>query len=197
VFLRKKRVEPALRLVVVGVRKPAALPVGFDVVERLAKVHGGKLDLRKHRAVYTVANIDGREVLLVKPLTYMNLSGQAVAAISRQYGIKPERILVIGDDLDLPTGKVRMKPKGGPGGHNGHRSIIASLGTQEYPRLRVGIGKGGSETIGHVLNRFRPEERPLIEDAIELCIEGCEIWLREGIEKAASWVNTRSGESGS
>ena len=170
--------------------------VGFDLIDHLAKKHHIRVDTRKHRAVYGQGMIEGRSVLLVKPLTYMNLSGQAVTAIAKSYGIAPGAILVVADDLDLPLAKVRMKPKGGPGGHNGHRSLIASLGTQEYPRVRIGIGKGGPDTIDHVLNRFRPDERQAIEDALSTVIKGCEMWLVDGIEKAASFVNT-SANAGS
>lgn len=170
--------------------------VGFELIDHLAKKHQIRVDTRKHRAVYGQGMIEGKSVLLVKPLTYMNLSGQAVIAIAKAYGISPASILVVADELDLPLAKVRMKPKGGPGGHNGHRSLIASLGTQEYPRVRIGIGKGGPDTIDHVLNRFRPDERQAIEDALATVIKGCEIWLIDGIEKAASFVNT-SANAGS
>lgn len=167
--------------------------VGFDAVERLAKQHRAKLDVRKHRAVYGVAAIEGRPVLLVRPLTYMNLSGQAVAALARQYGIPAERILVISDDLDLDLGRVRMKPKGGAGGHNGHRSIIASLGTSDYPRIKIGIGRGDASASDHVLDKFHPDERQPIDAALDRAVHGCEVWLAEGPERATSWVN--SGES--
>lgn len=163
--------------------------VGFELIDRLAKVHGVRIDVRKHRAVYGFGMIDGHPVALVKPLTYMNLSGQAVAAIMRSFGLKPGSVLVVADDMDLPIGRVRMKPKGGPGGHNGHRSIIASVGTQEYPRIRIGIGKEG-EAVDHVLSRFTPHERDSIDAAIDRSIRGCELWLSEGVERAASWVNT-------
>lgn len=199
-LFRKKKPEPAAppEAMIVGLGNPGPEyagtrhNVGFDAVERLAKAHRAKLDVRKHRAAYGIAVVDGRSVLLARPLTYMNLSGQAVAALARQYGVPPERILVVSDDLDLDLGRVRMKPKGGAGGHNGHRSIIASLGTQDYPRIKIGIGCGGPSASDHVLDRFRPDERPIIDAALDRVVRGCEVWLEEGIERATSWINSAS-----
>lgn len=165
--------------------------VGFDVVEALARETGSRIDVRKHRAVYGLAEIDGVTALLVRPLTFMNLSGQAVSALAKDYRIQPDHILVVADDLDLDVGRVRLKPKGGAGGHNGHRSIIQSLGTDEYPRLRIGIGKGGDATVEHVLSRFSPSEREAIGDAVGISVEACRRWLIEGVERTASWVNVR------
>lgn len=197
-LFRKKKTPPAAppEAMIVGLGNPGPEyagtrhNVGFDAVERLAREHRAKLDIRKHRAVYCLATLEGRSVLLVRPLTYMNLSGQAVAALARQYGLPPERILVISDDLDLALGRVRMKPKGGAGGHNGHRSIIAALGTQEYPRLKIGIGRGEAGASDHVLDKFHPDERPTIDEALALAVRGCEVWLAEGLERAISWVNS-------
>ncbi|HRI43825.1 MAG TPA: aminoacyl-tRNA hydrolase [Fimbriimonadaceae bacterium] len=200
-LFRKKKPEPAAppEAMIVGLGNPGPEyagtrhNVGFDAVERLAKRHRAKLDVRKHRAVYGIAKIEGRSVLLIRPLTYMNLSGQAVAALARQYGIPPEQILVISDDMDLDLGRVRMKPKGGAGGHNGHRSIIASLGSQDYPRIKIGIGRGGPNATDHVLDKFHPDERQTIDAALDRATRGCEIWLEAGLERATSWVN--SGEA--
>lgn len=199
-MFRKKPPTPSIppEAMIVGLGNPGPEyagtrhNVGFDLIDQLAKKHHIRVDIRKHRAVYGQGIVEGKSVLLVKPLTYMNLSGQAVSTIAKAFGIKPASILVVADELDLPLARVRMKPKGGPGGHNGHRSLIASLGTQEYPRIRIGIGKGGPDTIDHVLNRFRPDERKAIEEALDLAKKGCEIWLTDGIEKAASFVNTSS-----
>lgn len=163
--------------------------VGFDVIQVLAAKHKIRLDVHKHKAQYGLGTLDGLNVVLAKPLTFMNLSGQAVAAIARQYGIKPERILVVADDLDLPVGKAKMKPKGSSGGHKGHKSIIESLGTEEYPRIKIGIGKGGDTTIDHVLSRFTPDERQAIEDAIRTSVTGCEVFVAQGLERALNTVN--------
>lgn len=166
--------------------------VGFEVVDMLAQRFRIKLDTRRHKAVYGVGLIAGESVVLAKPLTFMNLSGVAVAPLAREFQLAPERVLVVADDLDLDIGRTRMKPKGGAGGHNGHKSLIASLGTGDYPRIRIGIGKGKpGDTIDHVLSRFAPGERELIEDAKERAADGIETMVREGLERALTAINTR------
>ena len=164
--------------------------VGFDVIDLLADRHRIKLDKRKHRARFGVGLVGDTWAVLVKPLTYMNLSGQAVAPLAREYGIKPERILVIADDLDLDVGRVRLKPKGSAGGHNGHKSLIQLLGTQDYPRLKIGIGSVGREkTIDHVLNPFHPDERDTIRVAIARAADGVETTISQGLEAGLNSVN--------
>lgn len=163
--------------------------LGFAVVDELARRHGIRVDQRKHRAVYGVGEVRGTVVVIAKPMTFMNLSGQAVAPLARSYGLGPDRVLVVSDDLDLEVGRVRMKPKGGAGGHNGHKSIIAALGTQEYPRLKIGVGKG-SEAVEHVLGGFRPDERAAIDAAIVQAADGVETLLTEGLDIAISRTNS-------
>lgn len=170
--------------------------VGFEVIEALAARHRIKLATRKHRAVFGWGRIDGVAVVLAKPLTYMNLSGEAVAPLSREIGLKPERIVVIADDLDLDVGRVRMRPKGGAGGHNGHKSLISALGSNEYPRIRIGIGKGDRSTIDHVLSRFSPDERDLVAEAIERSVVGLEALVRDGLERALTLVNAGQPKPG-
>ncbi|MFW5696937.1 MAG: aminoacyl-tRNA hydrolase [Fimbriimonadaceae bacterium] len=164
--------------------------VGFDVVEELAKRHKIKLKEFRHSAKFGVGNIDEVPVALVQPLTFMNRSGQAVAPLLRQFNLKPDRMMVITDDLDLPVGRVKLKPKGSSGGHNGHKSIIASLGTDEYPRLKIGIGSETDDTVKHVLGRFGPDERDRVNEKIELSVQGCEEFVARGLEAAMNRVNT-------
>lgn len=164
--------------------------VGFDVVDELARIHGIRVATFRHHAVYGTGFINGRSVCLLKPLTFMNLSGRAVAAVMKAVGIKPERIVVITDDLDTEVGKVRMRPHGGHGGHNGHRSIIESLGNQQYARIRIGIGKGSVETRDHVLTKFKPNEIDAIRSAMERTITGIEVLVEEGLDKAITRVNS-------
>lgn len=164
--------------------------VGFEVVDRLARAHRIDLKTRRHQAVYGVGTVDGIGMLLVKPLTFMNLSGQAVAALRRQYNLDPERIVVIADDLDLAPGTVKMRPHGGAGGHNGHRSLIHSLGTDRYPRIKIGIGKPPEIGRDHVLSRFTPDEKDLIEPIYERILFGIRVLAAEGIEKAITAVNS-------
>ena len=169
--------------------------VGFAAVDLLGEKHRIKLDKSKHRARYGLGMLDDTSVVLVKPLTFMNLSGQAVAPLAREYGIKPDRILVIADELDIPLGKLKMKPKGGPGGHNGHRSLIASLGTQEYPRIRIGIGKvGKGETIDHVLGSFNPEEKVTIGEMLAKTCQICSVLVSQGLDRALGFANEGQGD---
>jgi len=164
--------------------------VGFDVVDLLAERHKIKLDKSKHKARYGVGVVGDTTVLLVKPLTYMNLSGQAVAPLAREYNIKPEKILVVADDLDMKVGRLRLKPKGSAGGHNGHKSLINSLATQEYPRLKIGIGSvDRTETIDHVLGAFKGDEREIMPLALRRAADGVERVVNEGLELGMNLVN--------
>lgn len=164
--------------------------IGFSVIDALAQEHKIKLDQRKHRAVYGPGSLGSAAVVLAKPLTFMNLSGQAIAPLLRQYGLKPDRLLVIADDLDLPLGKIRLRASGGAGGHNGHKSIIQALGTQDYPRLKIGIGRSGNgETIDHVLSKFHPDERAAVEDAVERVKDAVVSILQDGLDSAMGKFN--------
>ena len=164
--------------------------VGFDAIEEFASKHNIKLDRGKHKARIGTGQIDGVGVALVKPMTYMNLSGQSIAPTLREFGVKPDHLIVIADELDFPVGKVRMKPKGGSAGHNGHKSIIQSLGTDEYARIRVGIhSEERGETIDFVLSKFHPDERVDIDRAIAKTIDGIEAALSGGIERALIAIN--------
>lgn len=197
-MFRKRPPEPQLppEWIIVGLGNPGPEykgtrhNVGFDVIERLAEKHRIKLDKSKHKARYGVGRIGESSVVLVKPLTYMNLSGQAVAPLAKEYSIAPDRILVVADDLDMVVGRVRLKPKGSAGGHNGHKSLIQSLGTQEYPRLKIGIGSvDRSETVGHVLGAFKGDERDVIARALAKAADGVERILDAGLEAGQNFVN--------
>ena len=197
-FRKKPSKEPMLppEWLIIGLGNPGPEysgtrhNVGFEVIDRLASSAKKKLDVRKHRAVYGQAEIAGVSVVLMKPMTFMNLSGQAAAPVSHSFGIAPERVLVISDDLDLPVGKLRVRSTGSAGGHNGHKSIIQALGTIEYPRIRIGVGKTDrSETIDHVLGKFTPDERSLIDDALKAAVSIVEVTLREGLQAAMSQYN--------
>lgn len=193
-FFRKKEPQQPPEWMLVGLGNPGAEyrgtrhNVGFEVIDRLAKQHGIKMGSGRHRAMIGRGSIGGIPVVLVKPLTYMNLSGQSVGPLVRQFGLKPDRILVVADDLDLNVGRVRLKPKGSAGGHNGHKSIIAALRSQEYPRLKIGIGSPGN-TIDHVLSPFERDERPVIDEAIAKAMKGCEAVVERGLERGMNVVN--------
>lgn len=197
-FLRKRsgpQVDPTWLIVGLGNPGPAYRGtrhnVGFDVIDRLAEKHKIKVQTSRYKAIYGTGTINGEPVCLVKPLTYMNLSGQAVQELLKHYRVGIDRVLIIADDLDLTVGRVRLKPKGSSGGHNGHKSLIASLGSDEYPRIKIGIGKAG-ETIDHVLGKFHPDEKPEIDSALRRSVECVERILDSGLESAMNWVNTGS-----
>lgn len=195
----KRRPKPGLlpEWMIVGLGNPGAEysgtrhNVGFEVVDRLGVEHRIKLDKSKHRARYGIGLFDETPVGLVKPLTYMNLSGQAVAPFAREWNLQPDRIIVVADDLDLATGVVKVRRKGSAGGHNGHKSIIQHLHSQEYPRIKIGIGKQG-ETIDHVLSRFGREERSIIDEAIAKAVRAVDLMVLESLERAMMATNERT-----
>lgn len=169
--------------------------IGFQVVDALARQHGLAFSRRKDaRARVAEGEIGDQVVFLAKPQTFMNLSGKAVARLSRKAEIPPERILVVYDDLDLPLGRLRLRPEGGSGGHKGMRSIIEMLGTQEFPRVRVGIDRplDGTDPADYVLQPFSPDQQPLLCDVVEHAVAAIECWLEEGIVAAMDRFNRPS-----
>ncbi|CCF84402.1 aminoacyl-tRNA hydrolase [Nitrolancea hollandica] len=164
--------------------------IGYMVADELARqLPPGE---RRHRfdgKIIETSEPQGRIVLL-KPETFMNLSGNAVAAAARWYRVPPERLLVIHDDLDLPFGQLRLRARGSSGGHNGLASVIARMGTGEIPRLRIGIGRPEhGNTIPYVLSRFSSEEERALPDVIKLAAEAARSWYRDGIDAAMNAFN--------
>lgn len=143
--------------------------VGFMVVDEVARELGVRIDRQKFSAVLGEAECEGERILLMKPLTFMNLSGEAVGAACRFHKIAPQDVIVIHDELDLPSGSVRIKMGGGHGGHNGLKSLIAHLQSPDFVRLRVGIGRpeGGRDVVSWVLGGFEEAERAVLPAAIE------------------------------
>ncbi len=164
---------------------------GFLLADALAARLGVRFRRLQFKALTTDARYGEAKIILAKPQTYMNLSGQAVAPLLRFYKIPPERLLVAYDDLDLPLGTVRLRPKGGHGGHKGMRSIIERLGTQEFPRLRLGIGRppGRMDAAAYVLQPFSPAEKDLMSLAIARGVEGIFRWWEEDLSAAMNLVN--------
>ncbi|WP_075979828.1 aminoacyl-tRNA hydrolase [Bacillus massilinigeriensis] len=172
---------------IVGLGNPGRLyehtrhNIGFDVIDKLAENMNIPLSQAKFKGLFGMGNIGGEKVLLLKPLTYMNLSGESIRAIMDYYDIVNEELLVIYDDLDLPVGKIRLRERGSAGGHNGIKSTIAHIGTQEFKRVRVGIDrpKNGMQITDYVLGRFSKEEQAVIHDVISKCADACESWLNK------------------
>ncbi|MBO9371475.1 MAG: aminoacyl-tRNA hydrolase [Chloroflexi bacterium] len=165
--------------------------VGARCVSRLAAAHGLEFSRRQKNARVARGTIGDQPVLLAVPQTFMNESGRSVAPLARFYQVTPERLLIVYDDLDLPLGAIRLRPEGSSGGHRGMRSVIEHLGTQNFPRLRIGIDRppGQMDPADYVLQDFTPDEEPVINDAIERAIAAIQTWLTEGLEKAMSLYN--------
>jgi peptidyl-tRNA hydrolase, PTH1 family len=170
--------------------------VGFDLVDILAKRWQINLaDRKQFQGVYGEGfGSNNTKIRLLKPQTFMNLSGQSVRATIDWFKLPPASVLVVYDDLDLPLGKIRLRLSGSAGGHNGIKSIISHLSTQDFPRVRIGIGKsaGEKDTISHVLGKFSAIETPIVNEVIYLVNEAIEMGLKQGIEKAMSLYNSKS-----
>ena len=169
---------------------------GFLVLDTLAQKLGADLSERKHRALCGKAVIGGQKVILLKPQTYMNSSGESIRAAADYYKVPPEDILVVYDDISLAPGQLRIRAKGSAGGHNGIKSIIAHLGTQEFPRVKVGIGEKPPrmDLADYVLGHFSSGEKKIMEEAAkEAADDICEI-VNVGIEQAMNDHNRRKEE---
>ena len=167
--------------------------IGFMVVDAFARKHGFEFRRRKFRSALAEGRFGSGKLLLSKPLTFMNLSGEAVAPLAAFYKLPSESLLVVADDLDIPLGEIRLRPKGGSGGHNGLKSIIEHLGTREFPRLRIGIGRppAGVDPADYVLQPFSPEEVPVVDLVVERAVEAIETWILRGIETAMNEFNRK------
>lgn len=166
--------------------------VGFRVIDRLADKLGTGVNRPFFRALTGQAVISGEKVILAKPQTFMNASGQAVAPLLNWYKLSPADLLVVYDDLDLLPGAMRIRPKGGTGGHRGMASIVEHLGSNEFPRLRIGIGKPGpneGDTISWVLGKFSPGDREELERVITRAVDALQCFVAEGINQAMNKYN--------
>lgn len=168
--------------------------VGFRAVDVLAKEAGVKIDRAKFQALTAQATVGGVRVLLMKPQTYMNLSGVAVKQAADFYKVPPERVLVLFDDIDLDVGRLRIRAKGSAGGHNGIKSIISSLGSQDFPRIKIGVGAKPHpdyDLADWVLSRFTLAEQKLLEPVIEHAAAAVPMIFTQGIERASSQFNRK------
>ena len=168
--------------------------IGFMVLAELARRNSAKAERSRFRAELTEYFMNGEKIVLVAPQTYMNLSGVAVNQVVNWYRVPIEQVLVIYDEIDLPLGQLRMRETGSAGGHNGLKSIIQELGTNNITRLRVGIGRGPGTAVAHVLSRFNPMEQQAVPDLISRAADAAELWIREGSIAAMNAVNQRPAE---
>lgn len=171
--------------------------IGFDAVTRLCDDYEIRLDKKEHRALCGRGFIGGEKVVLAQPQTYMNLSGESVRALVDFYKVAAEDIIVIYDDINLDVGQLRIRPKGSAGGHNGIKNIIAHLGTDEFPRIRIGVGDKPKEwdLVDYVLGHFSKEEEPVIRDALNRAAKACECIITKGIEEAMNLYNRRQEQA--
>jgi len=165
--------------------------VGFDVVGELARRHGGGTAQTKYKAEVVDIHIGNEKVLLIAPMTFMNCSGESVIQFVNFYQPDLEDLVVICDDMNLPAGRIRWRPKGSAGGQNGLKDIIQRLGSPDFPRLRIGIGRppGRMDTTSWVLGRFRPEEREIQELTKVRAADSVEMWVREGMNPVMTEYN--------
>jgi PTH1 family peptidyl-tRNA hydrolase len=165
--------------------------VGFLVVAEIARRFGTSRPKSKFQGEVVEADLEGESVLLLSPVTYMNRSGASVVAARDYYNLENQQLLVICDDINLPLAKLRFRPRGSSGGQKGLANVVQCLGTEEFARLRIGIGSPpeGWEATGFVLGKFTPEENPRIESAVQLAAEAVVVWARDGIQHCMNQYN--------
>jgi PTH1 family peptidyl-tRNA hydrolase len=171
--------------------------IGFRCVNYFARKHGLEFNKRQARSQIARGRIAGVDVMLAKPQTFMNLSGQAVALLVQQLSLPLADLIVVYDDLDLPLGKIRIREKGSAGGHRGMQSIIDSLGSQDFPRIRVGLDRppevrSEDEVAAYVLSEFTSEEQPVVTEAVARVSEALECILSQGIAEAMNQFNQKA-----
>lgn len=167
--------------------------LGFMVLDGLAERLRVPLDREKHQGLISEAAHGGGRVLLVKPLTFMNLSGACIADAARNKVFDPADVLVVVDDVNLPLGRLRFRPGGSAGGHNGLKSVIERLGSDAFHRLRLGVGakQSGGDLADHVLSRFAPEEWPEVNAMVAKAVDAALCWAADGMETAMNRYNDR------
>jgi len=173
--------------------------MGFLAVDRIADQLGVRVNNRNCRAQTARAVLDGQDVLLAKPETYMNLSGASVRDLARKYEVQPEQdLIVIYDELDLPFGSIRVRPRGSSAGHNGIASVIGALDTQEIMRIRLGVGPDHPVGDGarYVLSQFKKSQYPVLDQALDAAAEAVRVILKDGVDAAMNRFNRKEATSG-
>ncbi|MQF66937.1 aminoacyl-tRNA hydrolase [SAR202 cluster bacterium AD-802-F09_MRT_200m] len=184
-------------LIVVGLGNPGARftasrhNIGFRFIDLLAKKNEIRLNDRRLKAVLGQGHIHGHEVVLAKPRTFMNNSGEGIEYLLSRFGGRPSDLLVVYDEMALPTGRIRLRPQGSHAGHNGIRSIISSVQTEEFPRLRIGVGQPdhGRSSIPHVLGKFSKEEEHLVAQSVQDAVGAVQCMIEENIDIAMNRYN--------
>jgi len=171
--------------------------IGFTMIDAIGNKFGIDVTTKKHKALVGRGMIDGMRVILAKPQTYMNLSGESIREITDFYKIEPENIIIIYDDISLDVGQLRIRKKGSAGGHNGVKNIIAHLGTQEFPRIKVGIGNKpeGWDLADYVLSKYTKAEQEALKEASEGVIGAVKLMLADDIEAAMNKYNAKKRDA--
>lgn len=168
--------------------------IGFDAIDTIAKKYKIGVDSKKHKGIYGTGYIEGYKVVLVKPQTYMNLSGESVREFIDYYKTEAEsELIVIFDDIDLDVGQLRIRKKGSAGGHNGIKNIIAHLGTQNFMRIKIGVGEKprGMDLANYVLGHFAKEERAVVDEALEDVASAVELMITKDVDAAMNVYNQK------
>ncbi|MBJ8077156.1 aminoacyl-tRNA hydrolase [Bacillus cereus group sp. N12] len=197
-FVSKKESSGTRMKLIVGLGNPGREyeltrhNIGFMAIDELAKRWNISLNEQKFKGVFGAGFVNGEKVILLKPLTYMNLSGESIRPLMDYYKIDVDDFVVMYDDLDIPVGKLRLRMKGSAGGHNGVKSTISHLGTQEFQRIRMGIDrpKNGMKVVDYVLGRFTSEEIPDVNHSIEKAADACEEWLNKPFVQIMNTFNS-------
>ncbi len=193
----KKHYEDKRMKLIVGLGNPTAKydktrhNVGFEVIDQLSKEYNIAVDTAKHKGLYGKGRIASETVILLKPMTYMNLSGESVVAVANYFKIAAEDIIVIYDDINLDVGRLRIREKGSAGGHNGIKNIIAHLGTDAFPRIRVGVGMKPPkmDLADYVLSHFTKEEQVMMEDGYDKACKALELMVMDDVGRAMNDFN--------
>jgi len=194
---RLERASARKPLIVVGLANPGAKyrgtrhNVGAMCIDELARRTGTRLENKVRDTELAETEIGDAPAIIARPITFVNDSGKSVRNILRKFNAEPDRLLLIVDDMDLKIGRLRLRAGGSSGGHNGLKSVRQVTGTDDFPRLRIGVGRppAGSDPIQHVLGRFRPDERELIENAVSRAADAVEAIQREGLDRAMETYN--------
>lgn len=185
--------------IIIGLGNPSAKyqatrhNIGFDAITGLSDEYKIPLDFKKHKAICGKGIIAGQKVILAQPQTYMNLSGESVRELVDFYKVSMNEIIIIYDDISLEPGQLRIRPKGSAGGHNGIKSIIAHLGTDEFPRIKIGVGEKprGWDLADYVLSRFKDEEQEMVRDAMKRTTKACELIITDSVSAAMNEYNKK------
>ena len=192
-FGRKEEIIPMY--LIVGLGNPGKQydmtrhNIGFHTIDYIADKYGAKLTKLKFKAVYGEATISGEKVYLVKPQTYMNLSGESIREVVNFYKISNEEVIVIYDDISLEVGRLRIREKGSHGGHNGIKSIIANLGTDVFPRVKIGVGAPKGNLVSHVLGKFSDDEVEILRETIKASSDAVSIMISKDTKEAMNKLN--------